>query len=482
MRRVAGALLVLVLALHVVAVVQRADREPVPDEKEYLHAAWLMSKGERLYASFFEHHPPFLFGALELVATDDVPRFFVRARLFSGFFSVIALCALAAIVWRVQPSAAPLAIAFLLASLPLWMIGLAAARAEPFALAFFWTGVALVFLPRGSERFVSIAGGAGAACIAIAALWNPKWPLSSLAIAAFWMARMPRRFLSTAVAAAVTLAALLVLRAFATFDQLWFFVVDFNRANYPSVGRIREHWGEQSALTFMPLLLRPLAVAAALVLAGVAMKRLREKSIVLALMLLVCASALELRFFFPYPVLWHQYFLMWSFAGAALIALIPAALEALVPGRRAIAAIAFAALAVVVLANLIALAPLGAHGDDGPYWTHQRWLAQRLQPGERVLLDITHHPVAVRDATYYWFEATPVITDLRRTPRGARYLPAPEELPFCAMTTGAQARFRFVSEPRLLGASPQQQRCFQALVASGRIRRSPFSDVFELVR
>ncbi|HUP59006.1 MAG TPA: hypothetical protein VNA69_01155 [Thermoanaerobaculia bacterium] len=75
---------------------------------------------------------------------------------------------------------------------------------------------------------------------------------------------------------------------------------EFNRANYPSVGRIREHWGTQSPLTFAPILLRPFAVVGAFVIAGAAMltTRIREKSLVLALMLLAVASALELRFVF----------------------------------------------------------------------------------------------------------------------------------------------------------------------------------------
>src|SRR5688572_30298650 len=120
------------------AIVRRADREPHPDEIEYLHAAWLMKNGETLYVTFFEHHPPFLFAALRPIAGDDVRPYFVRARLLSGAFALIALVAYAAIVWRVRAEGAPIALALIFAALPMWLLGMTAARAEPFALAFFW--------------------------------------------------------------------------------------------------------------------------------------------------------------------------------------------------------------------------------------------------------------------------------------------------------------------------------------------------------
>lgn len=474
----AAALVALVLALQTVAIVRRADREPHPDETEYLHAAWLMSHGGQLYTSFFEHHPPFLFAVLRAIASDDVPPYFVRARLLAGVFALIALGAFAALVWRVRPEAAPLALALLFVSLPMWINGLAAARAEPFALAFFWCGAALVFLPRGDERLAAIAGGAGVAFLVIAALWIPKWPFSSAVVAAFWLVRTPRRVLSAAVAALVALPAILALRLYATFEQLWFFVVVFNRANYPWLGRHQEGWDfGGDALFFAPLLLRPVVVIPALAIVAAALfrKQLRDAPPVVFFLLLLAASALELRFVFPYPVLWSYYFLMYAFAAAALVALAPF----LLPWRMVANALAVA-LAVVVTAYVIAVAPFDSGGDEGPYWSSQRYLARALRNGGTVWLSPKRHPVAVHDATYYWFGFFNVVPSLQRTPAGARLLP-PRPAPFCAMLAGAKMNLRFVSEPRLLIESAEETRCFQQLLATQRIRRSRVATVYEVL-
>jgi hypothetical protein len=463
-KRVAAVLLAVVLALQLVAVLRGAKRDPHHDETEYLHAAWLMSKGERLYTSFFEHHPPFLFGALSLIATDDIPAFYVRARLLSGAFALIALGSLAAIVWRLRPEAAPIALAILLASMPLWVNGLAAARAEPFALAFFWGGAALVLLPRDS----AVAAGVGLASIFIAALWNPKWPLSSAIVFAFWLVRTRRRALSAAIAVTIAIPALLALRLFATFDELWFFVVEFNRANYQWLGNRLEGWtGGGAPFYFAPHLLRWTMVVPAVVLAVlfVARKRIREAPLVLFVLSLVVASVLELRFVFPYPVLWSYYFLMYGFAAAALVACAPFLLE-----WRIASNIVAVALVLVVATNLIAVAPLESP-HPGPYWTSTRYFASHLRAGDTLLVETKRHPVGARDASYYWFGFFNVIPSLRQTPRGARYLP-PDDHPICA------ARARFISDPRRILVPPDEQRCFERLPK----KPTPIGTVYEVLR
>jgi hypothetical protein len=454
-KKIAAALVALVLVLQIVAVVREAGRDPHHDETEYLHAAWLMSKGERLYTSFFEHHPPLLFAALSAVATDDIPAFYVRARLLSGAFALIALGALASIIWRIRPEAAPIALAILLASMPLWVNGLAAARAEPFALAFFWCGAAL-------------QTGVGIALVAIAALWNPKWPLTSAIVFAYWIARTRRRVLSAGVAIAIVIPAILSLRLFATFDQLWFFVVEFNRANYQWLGSRLEGWtGGDSAFFFSPQLLRWMTVVPA-VLITIAVVARKRASLPLFFLLLLAASLLELRFVFPYPVLWSYYFLMYAFAAAALVACAPFLLE-----WRLVSNALVIALVLVVAANLIAIAPLESPAR-GPYWIAQRYFTTRLRAGETLLVETKRHPIGARDASYYWFGFFNVIPSLRRTPRGARYLPPPDQ-PVCA------ERARFLSDPRRILIPPQEQRCFARLLAAGRLRPAPVTMVYEVV-
>jgi hypothetical protein len=484
--RVAAALLAgLVLALQLVSIVRRADRAPDKDEPEYLHAAWLMSHGERVYESFFEHHPPFLFAALESVASDDVPAYFVRARLLSGACAWLALASFAAILWRLRPEAAPIALALLFIAQPLWTAGLTAARVEPFAMAFFWAGAALVLLPRDA----TFAPGIGLGLIAIAGLWSPKWPFSSAVIAAFWLLRAQRRVVSAAIALALVAIALLLLRRIAPFDELWFFNVEFNRIYWPMLARSQAalqqdlHGGIR--FLYAPSVMRPLMMLTAFILGGCAWfsKHIRERRLVLLLLLLAIASLLELRFVFPWPVLWPHYYLMWTFAGAALLGLVPAGVEALLARVRVrYAAEAGLAIAVFVLlllgAYIVAVAPFDAE-SDGPYWVSRRYFAAHLRPGDTVLLDIRRHPVAARDASYYWFGFGPESQIIRQSPRAARFLPPPAPLPFCELLRGAPARLRYVSAPRLLGATAADTRCFEQLLAAGLLRRTPVADVYE---
>jgi hypothetical protein len=494
--RIAAALLAVLLALQLVAIVRHADREPHPDEIEYLHAAWLMAHGETLYVTFFEHHPPFLFAALQGIVNDDVRVSFVRARLWSGAFGFVAMLAFAWILWRVRPEAVPIAVALLFASSPLWTNGLTAARAEPFAFAFFWCGAALVLLQSRDEVRSSIASGAGMSLVAIAALWNPKWPFCSVVVAAFWWTGTRRRMLSGATALALTSASVFVMSRLAPLDRVWFFSVEYTRALWPWLSRapelLRKDFQGGRPFVFAPALLRPAVMLAAflLVVAAILCGRLREKKIASFFLLIAIASALELRFTFPWPVLWNYYYLMWGFAAAALVGLVPAAIQALLArgGLRHARMIAAGVAAVAMLiagAYVLAEAPFGSSGDDGPYWASLHYFQRRLQRDDTVWLDIARHPVAARDAGYYWFGpgyVIPVANELRATARGARFLPPVPTTPFCAIAAGASTRLRLVSPPRMLLGSPREQLCFQQLLSAGRIRPTPFPVAYEVVR
>ncbi|MBV8515777.1 MAG: hypothetical protein JO197_00090 [Acidobacteria bacterium] len=484
--RIGAALLVgLVLALQLTSIVRRAGREPHKDEPEYLHAAWLMAHGDRVYESFFEHHPPFLFAAFEAVASDDVPAYFVRARLVSGACALIALASFAALLWRVRPEAAPIALALLFIAQPLWTDGLTAARVEPFAMAFFWLGAALIVLPREA----TFAPGVGLGLVAIAGLWSPKWPLSSAVIAAFWLLRARRRVVSAAIALALVAVALLLLRSIAPFDELWFFNVEFNRLFWPMLARsqdaLREDLHGGVRFLYAPSVMRPLTMLVVFVLGGCAWfsERVRERRLVVLFLALAVASLLELRFVFPWPVLWPHYYLMWTFAGAALLGLVPAGIEALLARAklRYASEVGFAVAAFLVLllaAYVVAIAPFDAeHG--GTYWVSQRYFAEHLRPGDTVLLDIRRHPVAARDASYYWFGLGSESQLIRRDPRAAKFLPPRAPLPFCAMLRGARTSLRYVSAPRLIGATPDEARCFQQLLGAKLLHRTPITDVYE---
>ena len=492
MQRATTVVAVIVLAALLVvqagAIIWRADREPDADEVEYLHVAWLMAHGKQLYKSFFEHHTPFLFAAFQTLATDDVRAFFVRARLLSGAFGFAALLAFATIFWRVRREAVPIAVALIFASAPMWSNGLTAARAEPFAFAFFWWGAALVLLARRDDL-----RGVGLALVAIAALWNPKWPLCSIVVAAFWFFTTRRRLLSAAVALAITAIAVFILNLFAPLEQIWFFCIEFNRALGPWVARGRGAWSEdfhgKRLFFFAPLLLGPFVMLGAFLVnaAAIAFARVREKQITLFFLAMAVAAVLEVRFLYSWPLIWNYYYLMWGFVAAALVGLIPAAVEALLAAARVRYAetigVAVTAVAMVLaVANVISIAPV--EKVPGPYWVSFRYMEKRLRPGDRVwMADLGRHPVAVEDGDYYWWGfVIPVAEELRKTPRGARLLPPVGEKPFCAMTRGETTSLRFVSGPQMIRSSEQEVQCFVQLFREGRIRRMPFRGLWEIVR
>jgi hypothetical protein len=488
-RLAAAALLLLVLGVQAATIVDQAAREPHIDETEYLHAAWLMQQGLTLYVDFFEHHPPFLFAALESVAGDDLQPYLVRARLLSGACALIALAAFAAILWRTRAEAAPIALLLIYASQPLWNAGLTAVRVEPFAMAFFWSGAALILLARDDDRGAILAG-IGLGLVALVALWSPKWPLSSAVAGAMWLVRTRRRVRSASIAAAMFALGVLLVHRLAPLDRVWFFNFEFNRvfwpilAKSPEVLQIDLHGGKR--FLYAPVLFRPLTVALLAMVVAAALRRFGdERRNVIFFLLLATAALLELRFIFPWPAIWPHYYLMWTFAGAALAGLAPAAaghLASMASARaaRPVAAAVTVTALLIGAAQAIAVSQLGA-ATGAPYWVAQRFFRERLRANDTVWMDVARHPVTARDESYYWFGFEDVAHQLRRTPRGARYLPEPKDFPFCAAARGERVRTRFISVSRRTSPSPEQRACFMQLLARGALRRTPAADVYEFV-
>jgi hypothetical protein len=470
MKRAAAAVLLSILfGLQLWAVIRLATREPNIDEIETLHASWLMSKGEQLYVSFFEHHSPLLYATIQRVASDDVVAFFQRARLLSGAFGIAALVAFAMLLWRVRPEAPVIAVGLVFASAMLWTLDFADARAEPFALAFFWVGVALVLLTRHA-----ITGGIGVALVAIAAMWSPKWPLCSLVVVAFWIAGMQRhRLVAIATAIALTATALFVLSRIAPLDRTWFFMIDFNRAFARlTVASADVQSQFKGPFDYAPSLMRPLFVLIAFIIVAARAKKFEEHRIVFFFLALAAASLIELRFTFPYPILWPHYYAMWGLAAAALLALVPAALS-----PDAIRTAATIVALIIIAAYIVAAGSLDSP-SPGPYWVSQRFLTRNLKPGETVWLYMQRHPVTVRDANYYWFNFGGTVPVARQL-AGSRFLPRTDHLPLCAIARGARLSLRYIAERRHY--PEDEARCFDRLLAARRIRATAVPGVFEVV-
>lgn len=451
-RRAAGLALGIVLAAQALVVATTAARDPHIDEVEYLHAGWLMANGERLYETFFEHHSPLLFAPLAALAPQgervDAQPYAMRARLLFGFAGLVAMGAFAAVLWRADPWAAVIGVSALFASGPLWLRVIADVRAEPVALALFWMGVAccggqaIVPVRDGRDRLSSTIIGVGIGLLVMAGLWTPKWPLTSAFIAVLALVRSTRRLQTVAVALVVATCGLLAIRALTTFQNWLFFGFTVNaplvlgRAQRP-----RELLRSNEPFLHAPELFLPVVMVVVAVIVLV----LRRDRIAALFVAFFAVAAIELRLVLPYPYLWTHYFAMWSFAGAALLALVPRSLERIRGAKPAAVAVAL----LVLWANAIALWGVGRSGE-GIHWASQRTLAASMRPGETVWIASERHPITVRDAHYYWFAAPEIAGALASL--DSPLLPRGDDLPRC----GAE-RMRFISR-NLAGDCPNLKR------------------------
>ncbi|HEX8255313.1 MAG TPA: hypothetical protein VF846_19390 [Thermoanaerobaculia bacterium] len=471
------------LAMHLLGVVTRAERGPHMDENEYLHAGWMMANGERLYETFFEHHSPFFFKTLELLAPEgervDVRSYFRHARWLSGTFGFIALAALALILWRVGPEVAAIGIALLIATGSLWLYSFLEARAEPFALAFFCAGTYLALRWRGA------IGGLGVGLVVITSLWQPKWPLACLAVGVIWLVRSDRRITGFIAGALTTALAFLAMSAIVPLDMWWFFNFETNRVLAAAVDVpwvMRAYFQGGVPFLFVPDALHPWYVVPAAILLAASLRFERTVWRALPLILLV-AAYIEMRFIYPWPAVWAHYYLMWSVAAAAVLGTVPSSVRILLeraPVRERLThtitvAVQIGALFLVSI-HVAAVFPVG--GSAATYWVSQKYLREQLRPGDTIWLESTRHPVSAKDAHYYWFsigQMTRAARELRKTARGRRYLPPPENFPLC----DPQSKVRFTHDPRRIGM-PEASPCMQRLVDTGQARRTVFFDVWEV--
>jgi hypothetical protein len=492
-------LLTATLAMHLYAIAVRADREPHMDENEYMHAGWLMANGGKLYETFFEHHSPLFFKTLEMLAPEgervDVRPYYIDARRLCGLFGFIALLAFAALLWRLGPEASAIGVALLIATGPLWLRSFLEIRAETFAIAFFCVGSYLALRWRG------LAGGFGIGLVAISCLWQPKWPLACLVIGLIWLFLRPRerddegppagRRLSLmaggiVAALAMTGAGLLAIRAIVPLDMWWFFNFELNVA---LASAVETKWVMDSyfqggiPFLFVPDAFHPWLVmpGALLVLAALWFDRSVWRLFPVALLL---AAFLEIRVIYPWPAIWSHYYLMWSIASAAVLGAVPSSLAILLAQTRMREQLAQTIVLAVTCAGLllcamhvVAVAPVT--GDPATYWVSQQYLREHLKPGETIWIESPRHPVSARDAHYYWFsvgQMTGIAREVRKTARGRRYLPPPEDFPVC---DPAAKNVRYTLDPRRTGMA-EAAACMERMVTTDQVRKTVFFDVWEI--
>src|SRR4029077_16179038 len=97
---------------------------------------------------------------------------------------LVAAGAAAMLAYRISRSMlAPLVtLSVLLASPWVWYRGLNDIRNDPPAILLFWLGALFLLGRWQSERLRLALAGIGIGLVAVAAFWNPKWPLESLVL------------------------------------------------------------------------------------------------------------------------------------------------------------------------------------------------------------------------------------------------------------------------------------------------------------
>ncbi|HXH38380.1 MAG TPA: hypothetical protein VNN08_07110 [Thermoanaerobaculia bacterium] len=508
----AGAAIACVILRHFLAVHAGLEHFLDADEAEYLHAGWLMHQGLRLYRDFAENHAPFLFvilkwmtpaGGSALFPRLDLITYLTRARLFASVCGFLGLSAAAVVTYRaIRSLVAPLVMLAAMAASPwLWARRLVEVCNDPPTLFLFWLGALLLLGGWRAERLRFTLAGAGMGLVCIAFLWNPKWPLESLVLGILYLSiawrawRQGVRSLFAAILPPFLCLgiALVCIAATAPLPDYYFFTFRFNRlltawiATSPYLTKLTEaafHHGR--AYMFCPPEFRGIwpILAVVLSIALLSMRAVRQRlgidgKILLVLLALAVAATLEIRFIYPYPNVWTQYYLMWSFIAASLYGTTIAALVRLMPSEG-IRLFATAAVAIVAVSAVTEAMPAGAGPGGLPMLSY---LQRKLQPGETVWMD--HHPIGVRDASYYWFATKEFIPfSVQYTARHPGLTPLPNiaerDLPVCRAERGLQPDLRFVSGPLSLDLLPEARACLQRMIAQGRAVRTPAFDTWDL--
>ncbi|HXA16093.1 MAG TPA: hypothetical protein VN380_03835 [Thermoanaerobaculia bacterium] len=485
----AAAGITFIVARHLLAVHGVLQRALDSDETELLHAGWLMRSGLRLYRDFCEDHTPFLLTILRRMVPEpwNLASYISRARLFSGACGLLAAGAAATLAYRISRGMiAPLVtLSALLASPWVWYRGLNDVRNDPPAIFLFWLGALFLLGRWQSERLRLLLAGIGIGLVATAALWNPKWPLESLVLgiiylAVLWRARSVRNVALAVipplacVAASITwIVAMVPLRDYVFFsfrlNQLfmeWFMHRQMLTRNWFNGG---------VPYMYCDPAFRGIAPIAVIAAAAIVTRR----SAPAALLVLAAAATAEIRFIYPYPNVWPQYYLMWSFIAACLYGITAARLLDLASDRAA--AVATIAVTVVCAMAVHVMMPISISRSGSPIREH---LQRKLRAGETVWMLPPYHPIGVRDAGYYWFaiwDLVPFSIAYTKAHPGATPLPVMTEsdLPVCRAERGLQPDLRFVSIDDPLDDLPESRRCLERLVASGRATRT-IGDVWDL--
>jgi hypothetical protein len=349
--------------------------------------------------------------------------------------------------------------------------------------------------------------GAGLSLLVLVVATCPKWPIEIALVALFGLHRVgaiawrePRNLVWAVFPPLATLAIALALTLRScSFGDYVFFVFRFNGevvdAFRHSTFMIPLFEGE--IFHYCPRPFRsgwPLLGLAIVVAAFVSPRASRawgdlDREGLMLVFAIVVAALVEITFVYPFPYLWAQYYLMWSFGLAIVYGCVPAAVVALAPaGARGVAALPSEVAAVVgalafhVYVVRDRLAPL----PPDYYWGASASLLAKLEEGDTVWLEAEKHPLFAFDASYYW-EGFPdgshgALAYAIEHPGGR--VPAEDEthFPICRLEQGLEPHLRFVAGGPDLLTMPTQGQCFRRLYLAGALKRTAMPGAFEVVR
>lgn len=499
--------LVILIGLHVVVAAHLIGRSLDHDEGEHLRVGAWMASGKSLYRDFVENHTPFLYLILERFAPaqndfDAVQRYIFSARAIAAIAGTAAALLVAVVATRATGSAITgiAALAALLTRGWTYDRSTIDIRPEPFTLLLFWCGTLLIVSRDARPRTAALIRGAGAGLIAVCALWNPKWPLETIAVLIWYAAtlraaRVADALLSIVVAAVIPALAWIAVMRTAPFGALVFFGYRYPAAFYawfakspliPATFRFPAPF-EYCSPWFAPFLAIPAIVLFAITCA-VQWRTVDRYRIKLMLLLggFVIAGALEIRFLYSYPHLWPQYFVMWGCSLAAMYGIVIGAWIR----QRAWIAVAILGLVAVYANHEIAEIRTDV---DRTHWQFKQAVLDTLRPKEGVWLQPEDCPFPAPAGSYYWYaykDQVPFSLAYAHSPVAGRWLPhlTEADLPPCRMLDAhlhglpdGAVYVRYVDE-RNVRNLPRSADCLAALVQRHRAERLGASPVFEIAR
>lgn len=521
----------IILAVELLVIWRALPRALDHDEGEHLRAAAWVASGKTLYRDFAENHTPFLYLILApfapaagdagpTPATNDIAatrHYVMVARALSAIAGIAAVICIAGVAGHLAGDAlaALPVLAALLASSWTWLRGVADVRSEPYTLMLFWAGAFLIVRSVAPSRRAIIAAGVGIGLIAVADLWNPKWPLESLVMLGLYTAHLRRRaaraapaeftepsvgaspavpgntngeaagatravsiLASLSFAGLLPLVALCVALRLTTLRDLIFFSFTYAAA----VSR----WyrgavaaTSAGAFAFCPSWLAPWgAVMAAAVFVGVSW--LRRRGNILFVLFLIGAASLEVVLLYPYPHLWPQYLVMWACVVALLYGVTIAAVVRQPKVRALVAAIIVIGFAAHEWQRL-------TQNVDERYWQTMSDLQQRLGPGGAAWVRPEELPTAAPAGSYYWYAFTdqvPFSLAYGQTGAAQGFLPPlrDEDLPPCRILAGIDTMHVRLIDGRAVHNLPASRRCMEELARHGSLRRIDGTPIWEVIR